>query len=87
VKTTHCPSPTAHGRHEWDSTRSLWRWKHALRRDCHGHTFVECDSELWHGPHWTNERRDELCRGLGLAGICQHGEQMLNECGDCEAAR
>jgi hypothetical protein len=79
VKQQACDRETPHGPHEW-------YWRSILRRECPGVVGVmePCGRKLWHGPHWYGEHRDELCPGLGLAGICAHGVQMLNQCDECE---
>lgn len=76
MKTEHCPSLTAHGRHEW-------YWKNILRRDCLGITVAFCGKGRTHSPHRHGEYQNEFCRGLGLAGICEHGVQMLSACDHC----
>lgn len=73
-----CTKAEPHGPHEW-------YWRSILRRECPGVVGVmqSCGLERWHGPHWHGEYGDELCPGLGLAAICEHGEQMLNQCDKC----
>nr|WP_221374498.1 hypothetical protein [Actinoplanes polyasparticus] len=77
-----CPDAKPHGRHEW-------YWKNILRRDCAGviGLVLPCGRDETHSQHWHGEYFDEWCWGSGLAGRCEHGEQMLNECEQCEAAR
>jgi hypothetical protein len=72
-----CTDGTAHGPHEW-------YWRNILRRECRGLRFEFCGREETHGPHWRNGGRGEACNGLGLAGRCEHGVQMLDECKQCE---
>jgi len=73
-----CTSGLAHDPHEW-------YWKNILRRNCPGLVVAFCGRDETHVPHFHGEYRDELCYGLGLAGLCKHGEQMLNDCELCAA--
>jgi hypothetical protein len=68
---------TTHGAHEW-------YWRNILRRECVGLTVAHCGHTGTHVPHWHGEYRDEWCLGSGLAGMCEHGVQMLDECRQCE---
>lgn len=77
MKTDPCPATVAHSPHEW-------YWRHILRRRCPGLVVEFCGRDDTHSPHRHGEYRDEFCRGLGLAGVCEHGEQMLNECKECD---
>lgn len=78
-RTQPCGSARTHSAHDWRPGR--WR----RTRRCLGLVTTPCGREYTHGPHWVGELRDELCRGVGLAGICEHGVQMLNECDECAA--
>lgn len=73
-----CTVGTAHGPHEW-------YWRNIFRRDCPGLVVAPCGHPHDHGPHWHGEHHDELCHGVGLAAICEHNVQMLNQCDDCTA--
>lgn len=81
MRKTPCGSARDHAPHTWRPTR---RW--ARRRQCLGLVTAPCGLKQWHAPHWTGEHRDELCRGVGLIGICEHGVQALSGCTDCDAA-
>lgn len=82
MKAERCGDTNAHGQHEW-------YWKNILRRECPGWnpSVAFCNNNETHAPHWHGEHRDEWCRGSGLAGVCEHGEQALNECDDCAAVQ
>lgn len=55
--------------------------EHEPHDRCQGIADMPCDTEQWHGRHWSAPGL--LCRGKGLGAICAHGEQMLNACDDC----
>lgn len=56
---------------------------HDAHDACVGLAHRPCEMTDWHGPHRLGP--GIACPGVGLAGICPHGEQMLNECKQCEA--
>lgn len=74
---TPCVLWTAHDPHRV----GLWR------RQCPGLTWGFCDDDLDHSWHFIIPERGVACRGLGLAGVCDHGVLMLDGCDDCEVAR
>ncbi len=78
MKPRPCPDRTPHARHP------LSRW-----RDCPGVVgeIESCWRNITHGPHWHGEDFDQWCRGLGLAGVCEHGTGILDECKRCDADR
>jgi hypothetical protein len=78
MRTKNCGTLTDHGRHEW-------YWRNILRRHCPGVLSGLCADPTWHGPHWNNLEHSELCRGVGLCGICPHGIQWLDHCDECAA--
>lgn len=78
-----CGHLALHEHHPWRRryTRLLIPGR---RRMCPGiYGIGHCVKDETHGPHWYGEMCDELCLGLGLAGICKHGVQMLNDCVAC----
>jgi len=71
-----CKNTEAHGPHEW-------YWRNIFRRNCPGLVVAACGRSETHIQHWCGEFGDELCYGGGLAGRCEHGVQMLDQCDDC----
>lgn len=55
--------------------------EHRAHARCLGIQDDPCSMKLTHGPHWPAP--GVRCRGLGLAGICTHGNQILNQCREC----
>jgi hypothetical protein len=62
-----------------------WGWLGVFAKQCPGMTTVHCNLKQWHGPHWVDARKGQLCRGEGFGAICAHGVQVLDACQECEA--
>lgn len=85
-----CNRYAAHPPHSWRAV--LWSLplrggrRFTARRVvwCEGILIVApCGKSETHPPHRHGEFLDKLCRGAGLAAVCPHGVQMLNECDSC----
>ena len=90
MRTEYCGKVRTHGAHNWAPVRRRWRIAGftvevvGRSRWCEGALVGMCgDQGRITGPHWHGELRDELCPGHGLAAVCPHGVQALNECTDC----
>ena len=92
LKHQFCGHVATHQPHPWRPVWRRWTISTVLievggrGRWCEGGTISRCGRDITHPVHWHGELRDELCPGGGLAGVCKHGVQMLNDCPRCTAS-